>query len=397
MEIQEILRKLSSTCDPSAKVVSLALNVAKTIPPHPEGRGFHRSRLFNWLGSDEHALPLRQVLRSVSGKMAFHVQMELRPETEGLFCVAGPGLWESFQLAVPIPDFLYVGPTPCVAPLMEALSRMPRAYAIRFDQQEAVLDEVSGGVRREIERIPSLPVERDAQHQMSGHTARSQAGSGRSATRMGGGGRDRFEHCVEETVEAMLHQAADRVQALQQTAPSESIYAFGDRKHFPYFRDRLPAALRSQAIHLGPVPHRHEELLGKRIAEEQESRVRNRVEADILEFQSRQAEQCYVATGPEAILPLLDTGKVARVFLASGDPLPGMKCVHCGSRGAVGGTACGACGHPLAPTSMTQEVLSHALLHPPLPLTFVAPGAAWLKESGGMAALLSEKGIRSRR
>jgi len=390
VELQELLKKLCSTCDPTERLVSLALNVSKASPPHPEGRGFHSSRLLSWLGSEEHPLTLREILRGVSGKMELHIETELRPETEGLFVVAGPGLWESFELAVPIKDFLYVGPTPCIAPLLEALTRMPRAYVIRFDQQEGILDEVSGGVRREIERIPSVPVERDAQHQMSGHSARNQAGSGRPATRMGGGGRDRYEYCVEETVEAMLHQAADRVQTLQQKAPSESIYAFGDRKHFPYFRDRLPATLRSQAIHLGPLPHRHEELLGKRIAEEQDSRVRNRVEADILEFQSRQAEQCYVASGPEVILPLLDTGKVARVFLDPGDPLPGTKCISCGSRG-------GACGHPLAATSMTQEVVSHALLHPPLPLTFVAPGAAWLKESGGMTALLSEKGIHGRR
>jgi hypothetical protein len=253
------------------------------------------------------------------------------------------------------------------------------------------------GARREIERIPSAVVERDAQHQMSGHSARSQAGSGRSATRMGGGGRDRFDHCVEDAVEAMLHKAADRVLALQQKAPSESIYAFGDRKHFPFFRDRLPATLRSQAIHAGPLPHRHEELLVKSITERQDSRVRDRIEQEILEFRARQAEQCHVASGPEAILPLLDTGKVSRVFLEPGEPLMGTKCSACAARAGLGREKCEACGNSLVATSMTQEVVSHALLHPPLPLTFVSPGAAWLKESGGMTALLSEKGIHSRR
>jgi hypothetical protein len=397
VELQETLKKLCSVHDPSATVVSLALDLAKTDPPQLEARGYHRNRMLDRLGSDEHPAPVREILRGVSGKMSQYIETEMRPETEGLFLVAGPGIWQPFELGVAIKDFLHVGRTPYIAPLLEALSRMPRAYVLRFDQQEGILEEVWMGVRREIERVPSAVVERDAQHQMSGHSARSQAGSGRSATRMGGGGRDRFEHCVEDSVEAMLHKAADKVLSLQQKAPSESIYAFGDRKHFPYFRDRLPATLRSQAIHVGPVPHRHEELLAKSITEQQDSRVRNRIDEEVLEFQARLAEQCHVASGPEAILPLLDTGKVARVFLDPAEPMMGTKCGACAGRAGPDREKCEACGNSLAAMSMTQEVVSHALLHPPLPLTFVSPGAAWLKESGGMAALLSEKGIHTRR
>lgn len=51
----------------------------------------------------------------------------------------------------------------------------------------------------------------------------------------------------------------------------------------------------------------------------------------------------------------------------------------------------------MAVTSMTQEIVSHSLLHPPVALTFVPSGDSWLKKLGGMAALLSEKGMHSRR
>ena len=124
--------------------------------------------------------------------------------------------------------------------------------------------------------------------------------------------------------------------------------------------------------------------------------MRERIAKEIHEFQSRRAEQCHVASGPEAILPLLATGKVARVFLDPGESLPGMKCNGCGSRAPVGRETCGSCGQALTMTSMTQEVVAHALLHPPVPLTFVPPGEGWLKDSGGMTALLSEKGMQAR-
>jgi len=387
MELQEILKTLCAIQDPSAAVVTMGLDVSKA-------GSFHKKRVLDLLESEERPAGAREILRSVAGKISSHLETELRPETEGLFLVAGPGIWQPFALGIPVRDFIHVGRTPYLAPLLEALTRMPRAYVLRFDQQEGILEEVLMGGRKEIERLSSAVVERNAQHQMSSHTT-LQAGSARSATRMGGGGRDRFQHCVEDAVVAMLHKAADRVLALQREAPSESIYAFGDRKHFHFFRDRLPAGLRSQAIHVGPVPHRHEELLDKSIREQQASRVRNRIDREMLEVLTRRAEQCHVASGPEEILRHLDTGKVARVFLDPGESLPGSKCTECGAR--AGKEKCEACGGSLAVTSMTQEVISHVLLHPPVPLTFVPRGASWLEESGGMAALLSEKGMHSRR
>ena len=188
MELQEILKSLCSIQDPSAAVVTLALDVSKA-----------RNRVLDRLGSEELPAAAREILRGVSGRISRYLETQLRPETEGLFLVAGPGLWQPFALGVPVQDFIHVGRTPYLAPLLEALTRMPRAYVLRFDQQEGILDEVLMGARKEIERLSSAVVERNAQHQMSSHTT-LQAGSARSATRMGGGGRDRFQHCVEDAV-----------------------------------------------------------------------------------------------------------------------------------------------------------------------------------------------------
>ena len=397
VELKEILRALCLIHDPGASVVTLALNVGMPGTPRAEAGDLLTNRMLGLLGSKDHPLPTREILWKVAGRVASTIENGLRKETQGLYLVAGPGILQPFELGAPIEDFLYIGRTPYLAPLLEALTRMPRTYVLRFDREEGILEEVLMGARREIEHIPSVVVERNAEHQTAGHSTRGRTGAGRPTIRQGGGGRDRFRHCIEDSVEVMLHKAADKVRALQREAPSESIYAFGDRKHFPVFRDRLPARLRTQAIHGGPLPQRQGEVFGKSIREQEDLRVRGRIDREILEFQARREERCHVASGPEAILTLLDTGKVARVFLDARDPLPGTACPACEVRAGAGQSTCRLCGKPLVPTSMTQEVVSHTLLHPPVPLTFVPSGQAWLKESGGMAALLSEKGIHSRR
>jgi len=392
MEFQADLQNLCLAQDPDGAVVSLALDLSKARAASAERRVTLIERMLHWMSGEEHSPEIRAILRGISSRLSLYFDRELSAQTQGLFLVAGPGLWRPFEFGVPIPDFLHVGRKAYLAPLMEAFSRTPRAYVLRFDRLEGILEEVWRGIRREIGRFPSALIERDAQHQMSGHSTRSHAGAGRSATRTGGGGRDRFQHCVEDSVGAMLHKAADHVAGLQREAPSESILAFGDRMHFPLFRNRLPASLRSQVVHVGPVPHRHELLLEASIREKQELRVRNRVQGEILEFQARRAERCHTALEAEVILPLLATGRVARVFLDPRNPLPGKKCETCVSWSGVGPEKCKDCGSALTATSLTQEVIAYVLRRPSVPVTFVSSGAAWLEECDGLAALLSDKG-----
>ena len=187
-------------------------------------------------------------------------------------------------------------------------------------------------------------------------------------------------------------KVADRVLSLQKEAPSEAIYAFGDREHFPYFRDRLPAHLRSQAIHIGPVPHRHEDLHKAKVRGELDLMAAGRVDVAIAEFQERRGEGYQVALGPAEVLPLLDTGKVTRAFVDAYEPLMGGRCPECGALYEGVRERCDPCGKALVVASMTQELVSHSVLHPSLALTFVPPSQGWLKELGGMAALLSKKG-----
>src|SRR6185295_10910572 len=109
VELQEILKKLCLMHDPAAPVVTVALDVAKAKPPHSDPTGFHRHRLLDLLGSGEQPPEARKILREISGRISLFLDSELRPETEGLFLVAGPGIWQPFELGVPIQDFIHVG------------------------------------------------------------------------------------------------------------------------------------------------------------------------------------------------------------------------------------------------------------------------------------------------
>jgi hypothetical protein len=391
MELQATLRKLCSAEEPDGTIVTMTLEVARAHPT-PAAKVFLRDAVLKRLDSKGDSAGTREALTSVSKRIARYVESELHPETQGIFLAAGRETWQTVELGVPIRNFVHIGRRPYVAPLLDAVTRMPRVYVLKYDQDEGVLGDLALGAWSEVERIPSAAVVKDVEHKAS-----SRAALGRNGGGMGGGGRDRFERHFEDAAEAMLRQAAAKVVSLQKDAPSEAIYAFGDRKHFPYFRDRLPAGLRSQALHVGPLPHRHEDVLRKAVRGELDRLSKERVDRAIVEFRERRAEGCRVALGPAALLPLLDTGKVARVFVDAYEPLMGGKCPECGALYEGLRERCDPCGKALEVASMTQEVVARSVQHPPLAVTFVPASQGWLKELGGMAALLSKKAVRAKR
>jgi len=396
MNLQPILRDLCSARTSDEPIATWCLEVARARLS-PGAKTFLRDALERPVRLEGVPNGTREALRSFSEKIARYVETELHPQTQGLYLVTGEHLWQPVQLPVPLTNFVHVGGRPYVAPLLEAAARTPRAFVLRYDQHGGVLEDLELGTWTELDRIPSAAVKRNAEHQTPGRAGLGRIGSRRAGGGMGGGGRDRFERHFEDAVETMLHRAAAKVVSLQKRIPSEAIYAFGDREHFGFFRDQLPAGLRSQALHVGPLPLRHEEVLRKAVQRELGQLTKERVERAVAEFRDRRAEGCRVALGPEQVLPLLDTGRVARLFIDAYDPLMGGICPECGALYEGFRERCDPCGKELAAASMTQEVVAHAVLHPPLALTFVGRSQAWLKDLGGMAALLSKKGVRTRR
>jgi hypothetical protein len=390
MLLSGLYAKLAGIEEPEGTVVTLSLDVSRSGTLPPATRVFLKDQVARYLGSEARSPQARRVLRGVAGRIGKFVEEELRPEAESLFLVAGETAWEPVELQVPLANFIITGRTAYLAPLLEAAARAPRAYVLRATGQEGTIHDVSLGRWSQAGQVRCRALElvdKDAERLVSG----------RRGSRPGGSRKDRYDHMVHEAAGEMISDAARRIGALHGRAPADAVFVFGDPEFFDVFVDHLPASIRDRARHLGLASARDGQAMKESVSAEIARAARERQEAEILELHERWAQGKRVALGPADVLAALDTGKVARAFVDPQDPLPGMKCGSCGKAYPGLKARCDACEEDLFAASMTQEVVARSVTHPPLGLTFVSPPAPWLKSMGGMAALLSEKGFRTRR
>jgi hypothetical protein len=346
-----------------AGVVTLTLDVSESgssLPPAT--RVFFKDTLARLKGTHE----------KTAARIRKFVENDLRKETNGLFLAAGESTWHAAEFAVPMRNFVHVGRSPYVAPLLEVDQRSPRALVARVHHREAVLQEVHRGVWRDLDKLEPP------------------AGPARKEGKIVGKSRDRFDQSAERATDAMLRDAAKKLAARAGTPPPAAVFVVGDRECYTTFREHVTPALGERTSYLGPSP-RQEPDFARKVAAELDKRHRDRVERELLEFHERRAQAHLVATGARETLEHMTSGRAARVFLACDDPLPGSRCETCGQRYAGEQEKCSFCSGRIAPVSLTHEAVAYALAHPPLAITFVPAPAKWLAEAGGMAALLAEK------
>ena len=172
------------------------------------------------------------------------------------------------------------------------------------------------------------------------------------------------------------------------------MFVFGDPKAFATFQDALSAPLQGMARYVGPTPPEEADLR-RDVADRVNRMVQSRREEEEQEFHDRRAQGRLVALGPSEVLQEMDMGRVARLFLSADTPVEGGRCVACGVLRTGQPIRCTSCGGESAPASLVQEVVSRGLTHPPLPMTFVPETAEWLRDLGGMAALLTSRGRKT--
>ncbi len=352
MDLHAEVARLVRLSEPG--VVTLTLDVSKSGALPPATRVFVK----------DEALP-KVADAKVAARVRRFIESDLRRETNGLYLAAGKSVWAALQLAVPLRNFAHVGSAPYVAPLLEAAARSARAHVVRISTKGAVLHEVELGVWREVDRIePREPSEKSA------------------------GRRNRHDEAAK-AADVLVRDAGKRVAAL--AGKSGTVLVVGDHECFPALREFVPSA-----VYVGATPRSEKELADR--AELALDRAADaRVEHELLEFHDRRAQGHLVAIGPREVLEQMSAGRAARIFLSAGDPVPGVACASCGSRYPEARASCEYCDGAPAAASMTQEVIAHALAHPPLAITFVPARERWLRDIGGMAALLGEKSARTKR
>jgi len=382
MNLNPLIKKLLAVVEPEGSVVTMTLDLSKSGILSPATRRFLKREVEGNLLS--HARPGvdQEFLRKLSRRIMTLAEKGVRPETDGLFLVAGRTVWEAVELRVPLQNYLYVGRTPYLAPLLEAIVRSPRAILVHVDPREARIEELHLGELRALQTIEGEePRQGKAPARSTGYAAR------------GNSARDRFQRKLGEHVHALLREAADWVAHSHGLVPAGVIYLIGQKEHFKAFKAALPPDLQKVAAYGGAWP-KAERGIPTAILRDLAKRAEAMTQEESLLFQREKGRGLRAALGPRDTWEHLAQGTLGRVYLDASDPVPGVGCDSCRAVFAGLKQRCPFCEGDVAPTSVTQEVVRRAILHPPMALTFVPPGSEWLRDLDGMAGLLTPKAAR---
>ena len=374
------IRRLLESRDAKGILATVTLDVSDSGIVPPATRIFLKDRV----------LPALERL-GVGERLSRFTRGDLHPGANGAFLVAGPGVWEAIQLAVPLRNFIRVGPGPYLPPLVEALDRWPRCYVVRYSEREARVEEFDAGAWSDVDA--GTPTEKkwidvNPERLLTGRSL---------GPAIGGGKRDRFQQSMETTYAHMLSDLAGRLERRHAERPAWRIFVYGDPERLSDLRDPLSPALAARVIHLGTLSAREIDLKSRdRVRREVERLHAEAVEADIRALKDRLARKRLAEAGPD-LLSLAESGRIARAFVDAYEPLDVPGCLRCRLPASDPGMSCRVCGEPRGICLSTRELVAWGLSHPPLPLTFVPGPAAWLREAGGMAALLSAKRLKRKR
>lgn len=349
-----MMERLRSATEPEGTIVTLTLDVARSGNLPPATRVFLRKIVEDHLASKARSRGAQASLAATAQRIRRFVADGLRPETDGLFLVAGRTVWDAVELKVPLRNFVHTGSTPFLSPLLDAWGRAPRAFAAILSERGAEVREHEGGRwTARYFREPMLP-ERD--------TGVDNRGS-----------RDRFRQVNDEAVRAMIRDVAERLRSA-----TEPILVFGSGERCAALREELPRSAQTKLV----ATEFHEATAQRAL----DRLVQATRQEEVWRFLAQRAEGHAIALGPREVLERV--GSVAQIYVDPYDPVPGMRCASCGTRYPGLKARCEFCTGDLEPVSITAEVVLHALSHSGVRLTFVGPNARWLEDLGGMAALL---------
>jgi hypothetical protein len=375
------LKALSGVFEPRRDVVTLTLDLSQSGPLPPETRQFLKHRALKSLRQGHWGPGLRKT----ADRIEDYVTSAVRPETEGLFLVAGPGLWESFELALPLRNFLWVGSTPYVAPLLDLEERAPRSLLVIADRSSVRLEELYLGRRAPLARTELRSEAADPQRTVNLKASMVRSSGARFSRRSDATNERRSRH-ENERVGVVFRDAGRKITAFWRSMKPSTILFFGDRRVLPALAEGLPKAIASQLTFVGSPPRSDHELAPVALRS-LERKARERRTHDTRRLLDMRAQGRLVSLGPNLVLARLADGTAERIYLDPYDPVPGTACTNCGGRFAEQRRACGFCGSPLDPVSLTQEIVASELSHPEMGVTFVTKPAKWLDEIGGLVAI----------
>jgi len=384
MDMNQVVKSLLSMNESDGTILTLTLDLAGTGTLPQATRVFLKDEVLNNLHSEARPAGARTLLRKLGKKVTDLVENGLQPGSKGLYLVAGRGIWMPLELKARMKNFIVTGSTPYLPPLLALEAKAPRGYLVLAEGNTVEIQELLHGEARSVFRREGGTPTDDREHRAA------RAGSGGR----GGAERDRRQQRENESFLVLLREAEKELRLLQARNPAEIIFVAG------------PRDLRSEMErHLNGVTKGRLKVLGMPGAEVVAQAQRElgalgegRLAAQGLEFHDARARGGKVALGPSEVLQALWSGQTSRLYLDEYDPLPGVRCTGCGVHHLGLERRCPFCDEDVIPTSIAQDVVAYTLSHKPsVGLTFVGSSTGWLRELGGLAALLATKGARARK
>lgn len=339
-QLTELSRMRSS---PEEPIVTLYLNIDRM---RHDRRG-HRAVLKDLIRNVEDQVVEKRAWRAVErdlDRIASFLEYRLEPSGRGLvvFSCAAKGLWQDYQLPIPIGDMAYLDTVPYLKPLLKTLDEYPRYGVVVVDKERARFFTLHLGNMVEYDQILS-PIPR--KHKQSGWP------------------RANYQRYHQARVLGHLKSVSDSLARQLVTTGIDRLVIGGTDEVTAELVRLLPKPIAgrvSGTFSMSPsaAPSRvHKEVEAIHSRQEQ-SRKRELVESLVVTAKKGGP----AVLGVDDTLTALNWGRAWQLVIAEDVQLPGYSCPDCHRLATSGGEPCGACGAALVPTlDLTGKVIQAAL------------------------------------
>jgi peptide chain release factor subunit 1 len=210
-------------------VVSLYLNLQPNQHGRDEFDSFLRKELGERLRTYEADGPQRHSLNTDSERIRQYVGgVDRSANGLALFASSGANLFESLQLAAPIPEHrLYVSDRPHLYPLARVLGEYPRYAVVHADTNQSRIFVIAGNLvekRQEVE------------------------GTKTNRSKMGGWSQARYQRHIDNYHLQHIKEVVDTLSAIVKNDDIQSIIIAGDDVAVPMVKDQLPKEIAQRVV-----------------------------------------------------------------------------------------------------------------------------------------------------
>jgi peptide subunit release factor 1 (eRF1) len=300
------------------------------------------------------------------------VRQEIHPDAHGVALFAGgaAGLRETMPCAVPFTDRFIVGDTPCLRPMIEALTAVPRAVVLFVDGERArlvALTEQGSGDDVALE-TPDVV----GHHRRGGWSLLLQS---------------RYQRHIQVHRARHFDAVAATLGEMVEHYGVRDIVLAGEARNVAVFRQHVTPALDARIVgHVAGAHHEPSSVLA--------SRARDLVQHATASAQGATLDDVLVtaegggraAEGVDATVEAVNRGTVARLYLLTTFDEAGAVCSECGALQRPTTGPCRWCGKATAPVELGEAMVHRAIATGGEVESVTAH--AHLERAGGVAALL---------